>query len=396
MNDFPSLPLPARAVLHDFVERHGALPEWLVRAPGRVNLIGEHTDYNDGFVLPLAIDRAVWIALSAHDAPFVEVTALDKQETARFDLSGFTHDGPSWIEYLRGPAVVLHEAGHALTGWKGSMAGDVPLGAGLSSSAAVELATLRAFASVGQLPWSAPAMALLGQKAENAWVGVNCGIMDQMISAAGEAGRALLIDCRSLALTPVPLPPEVVVVVMDTATRRGLVDSAYNERRRQCDAAARHFGVPALRDVTFERFDAEAGALDDLIRKRAHHVITENDRTLAAARALQAGDATTVGVLMDQSHVSLRDDFAVSSDALDSIVAIARPQPGCLGARMTGAGFGGCAVALVERAQADAFVAAVRTQYRTRTGRDAALYVTTAQPGASAMSRTELNALPRT
>jgi galactokinase len=396
MNDLQTLPRPARAVLADFVARHGTMPEWLVRAPGRVNLIGEHTDYNDGFVLPLAIDRAVWIALSAHDAPFVDVTALDMQETARFDLGTFTRGGPSWVEYLRGSAFVLHEAGHALRGWMGTMAGDVPLGAGLSSSAAVELATLRAFASIGTLPWSAPIMARLGQRAENTWVGVNCGIMDQMISAAGEAGRALLIDCRSLELTPVPLPPHVVVVVMDTATRRGLVDSAYNERRRQCDAAARHFGVKALRDVSAARFDAEAGALDPLTRRRARHVITENDRTVAAAQALQAGDASAVGQLMDQSHLSLRDDFEVSCDALDTIVALARPQPGCLGARMTGAGFGGCAVALVERVRVAAFVDAVRSGYRTRTGLDAALYVTTAQPGASALSRAELDALRRT
>lgn len=395
MTDFPSLPLPARAVLRDFVARHGALPEWLVRAPGRVNLIGEHTDYNDGFVLPLAIDRAVWIALTPQEAPLVEVHALDQQESGTIDLTTFARGGPSWLEYVRGPAWVLRASSHSITGWKGTLAGDVPLGAGLSSSAAVELATLRAFAAVGKLAWSPAEMALLGQRAENQWVGVNCGIMDQMISAAGETGHALLIDCRSLALTPVPMPPDVVVVVMDTSTRRGLMDSAYNERRRQCEDASRHFGVEALRDVSTARFEADSGTLDPLTRRRARHVVTENARTLEAAHALQAGDVVTVGRLMDESHESLRDDFAVSCEALDTVVAIAQRRPGCLGARMTGAGFGGCAVALVERSHAESFVTAVRDAYRSASGLEAALYVTTAQRGASAMTRAELEALPR-
>ncbi len=394
MTDFPALPAPARAVLRDFTARHGSLPTWLVRAPGRVNLIGEHTDYNDGFVLPLAIDRAVWIALSPNDSSQIDVAALDKQETGRINLTPLERGGPSWLEYLRGPAYVLQQEGHTLAGWSGSMAGDVPLGAGLSSSAAVELATLRAFAAAGDLPWDASTMALLGQRAENQWVGVNCGIMDQMISAAGEAGHALLIDCRSLKLTSVPLPPEVVVVVMDTSTRRGLMDSAYNERRAQCETAAKAFGVKALRDITPARFETEAGALEPVTRRRARHVITENARTLAAAQALTAGDASRVGKLMNLSHESLRDDFAVSSPALDTIVEIAQLQLGCLGARMTGAGFGGCAVALVENHQADAFVATVQAQYHRETGLRAALYVTTAQPGASVISRAELEKLP--
>ena len=379
-----TLPRPALDVLRDFTARHGVRPEWLVRAPGRVNLIGEHTDYNDGFVLPLAIERAVWIALSPHREPYVEVHALDKQESGRIDLTDFRRGGPSWLEYVRGPAHVLHQMDRPLAGWHGSMAGDVPLGAGLSSSAAVELATLRAFAAAGGLAWSPAEMARFGQRAENEWVGVNCGIMDQMISAAGEAGHALLIDCRTLALRPVPMPGDVVVVVMDTGTRRGLMDSAYNERRAQCEAAAKHFGVAALRDVTAARFDMESGALDAVTRRRARHVVTENARTLRAADALKAGDAATVGRLMDLSHESLRDDFAVSSPALDTMVSIAHRQQGCLGARMTGAGFGGCAVALVRREAADAFVEHVRTHYGAATGNTAALYVTTAQPGASA------------
>ncbi len=395
MTEFSSLPAPARAVLNDFTEQHGVLPEFLVRAPGRVNLIGEHTDYNDGFVLPLAIERAVWIALSANGTPLVQVTALDKQESGTIDLKAFARGGPSWLEYLRGSAFALHHAGGALQGWTGSVAGDVPLGAGLSSSAAVELATLRAFAAVGNIPWDAPAMALLGQRAENAWVGVNCGIMDQMISATGADGHAVLIDCRTLGLSAVPMPRDVVVVVMDTSTRRGLMDSAYNERREQCEAAAKHFGVNALRDVSLGRFQAEAGALDELTRRRARHVVTENARTVEAAQALRAGDAKRVGELMDQSHESLRDDFEVSSAALNAIVSISRPLPGCLGARMTGAGFGGCAVALVEKQLATAFSAQVLAEYTRQTGSTAELYVTTAQPGASVLGREELARLAR-
>jgi galactokinase len=383
MTSVQSLPPPARAVLREFVDRYGRRPDFLVRAPGRVNLIGEHTDYNDGFVLPIAIDRAVWIALRAAAGDAVEITALDRNETARFSLRDFAHGGPPWVEYLRGSAWALHKAGHPLRGWQGALSGDVPAGAGLSSSAALELATLRAFASVGELAWDAAAMARLGQHAENVWVGVNCGIMDQMISAAGVAGHALLIDCRTLALEPVPLPPDVVVVVMDTATRRGLVDSAYNERRVQCEAAAWHFGVPALRDVTMPSFAAGSTALDDVTRRRARHVVSENLRTLAAADALRRGDVVTMGRLMDESHASLRDDFEVSSPALDLIVAIARRQPGCLGARMTGAGFGGCAVALVQAGQADSFVQAVAADFAAATGLTPTLYVTTPQRGAS-------------
>ncbi|MDX2183276.1 MAG: galactokinase [Gemmatimonadaceae bacterium] len=379
-----TLPATARAAIAAFTAQFGTTPTWLIRAPGRVNLIGEHTDYNDGFVLPLAIDRAVWIALRPRDDARVNVFAVDKAERGTIDLRHFARGGPSWLEYLRGSAWALAESGAALVGWDGAMAGDVPLGAGLSSSAAVELATLRALTTTSQLPWSPATMATLGQRAENRWVGVNCGIMDQMISAAGEADHALLIDCRSLALTSVPLPAGYVVVVMDTGTRRGLVDSAYNERRHQCEAAARHFGVTALRDITEATFGTQADALDPLTRRRARHVITENARTVAAAERLRAGDAAAVGALMDASHQSLRDDFEVSSPALNQIVEIARRQPGCVGARMTGAGFGGCAVALVEAAAASAFTARVDAEYRASTSWTPSLYVTTAQAGASA------------
>jgi len=366
-----------------FESRFSGPPAFVVRAPGRVNLIGEHTDYNDGFVLPMAIDRAVWIALRPRPDGQVHVHSLDLDQSARFDLAALRHEDAGWAEYIKGVAWALQQAAYQLTGWEGVLAGDVPRGAGLSSSAAVELATARAFQAVSGFPWDPPAIALLGQKAENQWVGMNCGIMDQMISAAGEADHALLIDCRSLETTPVPLPPGTVVVILDTATRRGLVDSAYNERRAQCEAAARYLGVPALRDATMERFTAETGGLDDLTMRRARHVISENARTLAAAAAMQAGDAVALGRLMDASHVSLRDDFEVSGPALNIMVECAQEEPGCYGARMTGGGFAGCAVALVQADLAETFAANVAARYQARANLVPALYVSTACAGAS-------------
>ncbi len=366
-----------------FQRRFGQPPAFVVRAPGRVNLIGEHTDYNDGFVLPMAIDRAVWIALRPRPDSRVLVHSLDLDRSAQFSLLGLHYEDAGWVEYVKGVALALQQAGYPLTGWEGVLAGDVPRGAGLSSSAAVELATARAFQVVSGFPWDPPLMARLGQKAENQWVGMNCGIMDQMISAAGEADHALLIDCRSLATTSVPLPPGAVVVILDTATRRGLVDSAYNERRAQCEAAARYFGVPALRDMSMERFAAEAGGLDAVTMRRARHVISENERTLAAAGAMQAGNAVELGRLMDASHVSMRDDFEISGPALNIMVECAQEEPGCYGARMTGGGFAGCAVALVEADMAQTFAANVAARYRARAGLTPALYVSNASAGAS-------------
>jgi galactokinase len=369
-------------VYRAFETRFGGPPGFVVRAPGRVNLIGEHTDYNDGFVLPMAIDRALWIALRPRHDDRVGVHSLDFDETATFSLDALRPKSAGWAEYLKGVAWALQEAGHTLRGWEGVLAGDVPVGSGLSSSAALEMATARAFASVSGLAWEPAAMAKIGQRAENEWVGMNCGIMDQMISAAGRADHALLIDCRSLETRPVPLPQQAVVVVLDTATRRGLVDSAYNERRAQCEAAARVFGVAALRDVSMAQFESRADELPETARHRARHVITENDRTLRAVEAMQGGDAARLGRLMDASHASLRDDFEVSSDELDAMVVCARREEGCYGARMTGAGFGGCAVALVRAGQDRPFVASVVACYRRLTGLTPAAYICRATDGA--------------
>lgn len=378
---------PRERVLREFEQRMGKRAALLARAPGRVNLIGDHTDYNDGFVLPMAIDRAVWIALQPRTDTEVVAHSLDFHEDATFDLGALQRDDDGWVEYVRGVAWTLGPRaardGLSLRGWEGVLAGDVPLGAGLSSSAALELATARAFAATSDLPWNSTEMALLAQRAENEWVGVNCGIMDQLISAAGVANHALLIDCRSLQTRAVPLPEKAAVVVLDTATRRGLVDSEYNERRARCEAAARAFGVKALRDVDERMFEERAASLDDVTRRRARHVVTENARTLAAADALTAGDVQRVGRLMDESHRSLRDDFEVSRAELDVMVEIAQGQPGCYGARMTGAGFGGCAVALVERDASEPFTREVAQRYERKVGLTPFIYVCAASAGAS-------------
>lgn len=366
----------------EFNRIFGSQPTHVVRAPGRVNIIGEHTDYNDGFVLPMAINRAAWIALRPRTDRQVAIYSTHFEQTITFSLDDFQTEKSGWVEYLRGVAWALTEAGYALTGWDGVLASDVPVGAGLSSSAAVELATARAFAVTSGFVWEPAAMAKLGQIAENKWVGANTGIMDQMISAAGKADHALLIDCRSLETELVHIPGGTVIAVLDTSTRRGLVDSAYNERRASCEAAARFFAAPALRDVTLEQFEDQASQLDPIVRRRARHVITENARTLQAADAMRRGDAAALGKLMDASHVSMRDDFEISSDALNAIVDAARREPGCYGARMTGGGFAGCAVALVDAAEAERFALAVAGTYQNATGLEPAIYVCNATNGA--------------
>ena len=368
-----------------FADRFGEAPPTLVRAPGRVNLIGEHTDYNDGFVLPIAIDRDIWIALRARPDGCVRVYSLDYGASAEFDTSALVrnHAGDGWVSYLEGVAWALQQGGRGLRGWEGVIGGDVPRGAGLSSSAAVELAAQRAFGAVNGLAWDAAAAARLGQKVENQWIGVNSGIMDQTVVAAGRAGHALLIDCRSLEIEYVPLPETTAVVVLDTATRRGLVDSAYNERRRQCEEAAAFFGARALRDVDVPTFEARAADLDPVSRRRARHVVTENARTLEAAAALRSGQVDHFGALMNASHASLRDDFQVTNEALDVMVELAQARPDCFGARMTGAGFGGCAVALVVAARAEEFIRHVAGAYGAATGLVPQGYVCRAAAGAT-------------
>ncbi|MBI5965421.1 MAG: galactokinase [Chloroflexi bacterium] len=379
-----------------FTAYFNSKPEFIVRAPGRVNLIGEHTDYNEGFVLPMAIDRSVWIALSPRADSKIRIRSLDALATvsanlevdSAFELNSLTK-GKGWGEYIKGVAYELQRAGYELRGFDGVMTGDIPRGAGLSSSAAVELATARAFAAASGFEWDAVQMAKLAQKAENEWVGVNCGIMDQMASAACKEGYALFLDCRTLEHQHAPLPENVSLVILDTSTRRGLVDSAYNERRSQCEEAARWFGVTALRDVSVDEFykSKVKSELSEIVMKRARHIITENARVLEAVNVMKDGNIKRLGELFNASHDSLRDDFEVTNDALNIMVACARELPGCYGARMTGAGFGGCAVALVEKENAQEFTKAVSTTYKQKSGLEASIYVCKASEGACIVER---------
>ncbi len=364
-------------------------PAAIVRAPGRVNLIGEHTDYNDGFVLPMAIDRAVWIALRPRPDRQVHLHSLDFDQSLTFSLDDLSQR-TGWAGYVQGVAWALGDAGFALRGWEGVMAGNVPIGAGLSSSAATELAVARAFAFVSDLPWHPKRMALLAQKAENQWVGVNCGIMDQLISAAGVAGHALFIDTRDLTTDPAPLPEQARIVVFYSDAPRSLASSAYNQRRAECEEAVRRLqsalpGVTALRDISAEQLEAHRDLLPPVIYRRARHVVTENARGLASVRAMRAGDLARFGELMLASHASLRDDYEVSSQELDLLVDLA-VNAGALGARLTGAGFGGCAIALCRAEDAAGLGQDVIGEYNGRTGRAGYAFVTVATEGAGVIT----------
>lgn len=370
-------------VIQTYREQFQSEPQLVVRAPGRVNLIGEHTDYNDGFVLPMAIERAVYIALSPQADEEVTLYSIDFAQTLAFNLRAFERGEMSPAEYVKGMTRALQDQGYALKGWRGVVAGDVPIGAGLSSSAAMEMATGRAFEAVSGFEIAPAALAKLGQWVENVWLGLGSGIMDQMISASGKAGSALLIDCRSLEAQSLPLPTGTAVAILDTGTRRGLVGSEYNTRRQQCEEAAAFYGVPKLRDVSPPMFEARAQDLSELPRKRARHIVYENERVLQARDALLAGDAVTFGALMNASHVSMRDDFQISSDALNAMVEHAQAHPATYGARMTGGGFAGCAVALIDATQAEDFAQQVAAGYSAQTGNTPQLYITQPTDGAA-------------
>jgi len=373
----------ALEVAEAFRQAHGYPSARLYRAPGRVNLIGEHTDYNDGFVLPMAIDRAVWLAAAPRSDRQVHVRAVTLE---RDDIFGLDDLRPSqeahWANYVRGVLAMLELAGHRLAGLDLAYAGDVPIGAGLSSSAAVEMAAAAAASDLFALDLSPLELARLSQRAEHEFAGTQCGLMDQLISAVGQEGQAMLIDCRAFTWQPVPLPRGVAVVICDTGKRRGLADSAYNERRAQCEESARRLGVSALRDLDVATFEARSKELPPVLRRRCKHIVHENDRTLHAAEALRRGDLPSFGRLMNESHTSLRDLYEVSCEELDLMAALAQSQPGCWGARMTGAGFGGCAVALVDLLAVEAFTHNVAAVYKRQTLRTPALYVCQASAGA--------------
>jgi galactokinase len=364
----------------DFHTRFGETPGFIVRAPGRVNLIGEHTDYNDGFVLPMAIDRSIWIAARPREDLQVDCYSMDFDEGLTFSLDDFQRESHGWGEYLKGVAWVLQEEGYSLKGWDGVVVGDIPIGAGLSSSAAIEMATLRTFSVVSDFTWDAVRMAKLGQSTEVRWVGVNSGIMDQMVSALGEEGHALLIDCRSLDVDSIPMPDGIVVLVFDTCVRRNLVDSAYNERQAQCQEAARFCGVSSLRDLTSDVLETFTQSMKPILYRRARHVVSENERTLQAVEALRLGDVPLFGELMNASHWSLKEDYEVSSGELDMLVEMAQSE-GTLGARMTGAGFGGCIVSLVDESSVERISRRVMERYREKTGLQSKAYPCVAAEG---------------
>jgi galactokinase len=379
-------------LIQSFVQIFGVEPSYVVRSPGRVNLIGEHTDYNGGFVLPAAIDRNIWIAAKPQADGKITIHSSDFHQSSEFNLLELhQRESDSWSEYIKGIAWVLREAGHELQGWQGIMAGDIPVGAGLSSSAALEMAVARIFAEVSNITWEASYMAALCQRAENQWIGVNCGIMDQLICGAGIADHALFIDCRSLSYNAIPIPSDTAIAIMDTDTRRGLMQSAYNQRRMQCELAAKILGMDSLRDASLERLQQAQADLDIEVQARAKHVISENMRVIQAKQALEQGDAAACGALMNLSHRSLREDFQVSNPQLDAIVEIARHQSGCLGARMTGAGFGGCAVALIASHVAESFSGAVATMYqRLFTGLKPKIYICRASQGTELIYLSEM------
>ncbi len=381
-------------VVATFWEHFGEAPAHVIRAPGRVNLLGEHVDYNEGFVLPIAIDRATWLAFSPSNTDQTMLRAADLSEDVSFTsetLSAKTDSEgkplPTWALYPAGVMWALKEAGLATLALRGLYTSDVPRGAGLSSSASVEMAFVLAWQTLGG--WKLPPMqrALLGQKAENKYVGVNSGIMDQFASACGEQDRLLHLDCRSLEWHTLPLPNDVAIIIADTKMRRTLTSGEYNKRRADCEEAVRILretlpGIQSLRDVPIETFNQYASHLPERVEKRARHVVEEIERTQHAIPLLEQGDMVAFGSLLNRCHESLRDLYEVSIPELDMMVEIAQDLPGCYGARLTGAGFGGCTVNLVAREQAAAFSSALALGYETETGFSPEIYVCSASKGA--------------
>jgi galactokinase len=380
-----------------FKDHFGSYPSLQVRAPGRVNLLGEHVDYNEGPVLPAAIDRAVLLAGSATNDNIVELYAPDVDEKVIFSLDTLARKQnlsgdplPNWAHYPAGVAWALQQSGRQVCGIRVVYTSDVPIGAGLSSSAAVEMAFAVAWQAMGG--WTADRLALaqICQKAENLYVGVACGLMDQFTSGHGVRDHALLFDTRSLEWEALPLPTGTMLVIADTRVRRNLASSAYNERRSACEKAVEILrldlpNIHSLRDVTPDDFSRLCPSLPLEIRLRAEHVITEIQRVFSGAAALRSGDQDSFGELMFASHASLRDLYEVSTSELDALVAISRNNSACIGARLTGAGFGGCTINLIKQDLLDQFIQDLRKDYQLRTGRETDIYACYASQGASLM-----------
>ncbi|AXF75288.1 galactokinase [Erwinia tracheiphila] len=374
------------SVRHIFADKFGYQAEHTFQAPGRVNLIGEHTDYNDGFVLPCAINYQTVIACAKRDDRQIRVIAVDydnQQDLFSLDEPILSHPDQMWSNYVRGVVKHLQKRNKHFGGVDMVITGDVPQGAGLSSSASLEVAIGTAIQQLYHLPLDGAQIALNGQEAENQFVGCNCGIMDQLISALGKKDHAMLLDCRTLGTRPVPMPQDIAVVIINSNFRRSLVGSEYNTRRQQCEAGARFFSQSSLRDVDLNQFNVVEHQLDPLVAKRVRHVLTENARTQQAAEALAKGDLTRMGVLMAESHASMRDDFEITVPPIDTLVEIVKNTLGERGGvRMTGGGFGGCIVALMPLELVEQVRAAVAEQYETRCGIKETFYVCQASAGA--------------
>jgi galactokinase len=384
---------PARVRAAALLDRLGAGPHArIVRAPGRVNLIGEHTDYNEGFVLPAAIDREIWLAFEPLAEASVELTSLDMGETRSFEFEGLSpapRPKSSWIDYVAATAWAMREAGLPIRGFRGVLDSTIPTGSGLSSSAALEMASSWALADPDS-PRPGPArMAAIAQRGENRYVGVNCGIMDQFASAAGKAGNALFIDCRANEFQAAPMPPSLSIVVCDTGSPRRLDGSSYNARRSECELGAalireREPGVKTLRDVDWAMLVRNRDRLPEVVGRRCEHIVKEDERVIETVSALRDGDLEGLGRLFAASHASMRDLFEISSRELDAMVEIALGVPGVVAARMTGGGFGGCTVNLVEAGTgaAERLTERVLAEYRVRTGLTPRVFTASAVDGA--------------
>ncbi|MFT5676303.1 MAG: galactokinase [Paraglaciecola sp.] len=369
-----------------FIKQFGSPPQRYFQAPGRVNLIGEHTDYNDGFVLPCAIDYQTVVAVSAREDDIVRVVAADyANQTDEFSLLEKIepHGSQLWSNYVRGVIKHLQMRGLSFTGADLVITGNVPQGAGLSSSASLEVAIGETFRQLYNLPMSKADVALNGQQAENQFVGCNCGIMDQMVSACGAENNALLLDCRSLDTQLISMPTDLSVMIINSNVKRGLVDSEYNMRREQCEQAASILGIDALRDISLVELKKHKALLPEEVYRRAHHVVSDNERTLLAAQALRDGDGKALSQLMADSHASMRDDFEITVPPIDFIVAILAKYLGeDGGVRMTGGGFGGCIVALMPHAMVDGAKQLVSERYHGETGYKEDIYICSASDGA--------------
>jgi galactokinase len=374
-----------REVSNAFENLYGEQPR-IYRAPGRVNLIGEHTDYNEGFVMPAAIDFSTYVAMATRDDRKIKIHSDLFNEDASLDLAHVPPPGGKhWSRYPFGVAVKLQEAGHCISGANVFVHGEVPLGSGLSSSAAIEVSTGLGLLDISQERIDRMQLAKICQKAENTFVGAHTGLMDQFIACFGKAGHAVMLDCRSLESQALPIPQEVKLVVCNTMVKHELASSEYNKRREQCEEGVRILSkhldkVKSLRDVTVD--DLKKFEMPEVIYRRCLHVTSENDRVRAAADALRRRDLQTFGKLMYKSHESLRDNYEVSCEELDVMVGLAREVEGVYGARMTGGGFGGCTINLVVTEAVDRFKRAIKTGYSEKTKRDPEIYICEAADGA--------------